>query len=56
MAILVDANTRVVCQGITGRTATFHCARMQSYGTKLVAGVVPVRVDVITSTCPYSTA
>ncbi len=41
MAILVDANTRVVCQGITGRTATFHCARMQSYGTKLVAGVVP---------------
>lgn len=41
MAILVDADTRVVCQGITGRTATFHCARMQSYGTKLVAGVVP---------------
>lgn len=41
MAILVDADTRVVCQGLTGRTATFHCARMQSYGTRLVAGVVP---------------
>jgi succinyl-CoA synthetase alpha subunit len=41
MAILVDADTRVICQGMTGRTATFHCSRMLSYGTKLVAGVVP---------------
>lgn len=41
MAILVSAGTRVVCQGLTGRTATFHVARMQSYGTRIVAGVVP---------------
>lgn len=41
MTILVNSETRVLCQGLTGRTATFHCARMQSYGTRLVAGVVP---------------
>lgn len=41
MAILVSADTRVLCQGLTGRTATFHAARMQSYGTRFVAGVVP---------------
>lgn len=41
MTILVNSGTRVICQGLTGRTATFHAARMQSYGTPLVAGVVP---------------
>ncbi len=41
MAILVGPETKVICQGITGRTATFHCGRMQSYGTNLVGGVVP---------------
>lgn len=41
MAILVTPETKVMCQGLTGRAATFHCARMLSYGTKLVAGVVP---------------
>ncbi len=41
MAILLSSDTRVMCQGLTGRAATFHCARMQSYGTNLVAGVVP---------------
>lgn len=41
MAILVSAGMRVLCQGLTGRTATFHVARMQSYGTKFVGGVVP---------------
>lgn len=41
MAILVTPETRVMCQGLTGRAATFHCARMLSYGTRLVAGVVP---------------
>lgn len=41
MAILIGPETRVVCQGLTGRTATFHCARMMSYGTQMVAGVVP---------------
>lgn len=41
MAILVGPDTKVICQGMTGRTATFHCARMLSYGTDIVAGVVP---------------
>ncbi|MGD9784613.1 MAG: succinate--CoA ligase subunit alpha [Hyphomicrobiaceae bacterium] len=41
MAILVTPDTKVLCQGLTGRAATFHCGRMLSYGTKLVAGVVP---------------
>ncbi len=41
MAILVDGSTKVLCQGMTGRAATFHCARMQSYGTNLVGGVTP---------------
>src|SRR5512134_6854 len=41
MAILIGPETKVMCQGITGRTATFHCARMLSYGTNLVAGVTP---------------
>ncbi len=41
MAILINPDTKVMCQGLTGRAATFHCGRMLSYGTKLVAGVVP---------------
>ena len=41
MAILITPETKVMCQGLTGRAATFHCGRMLSYGTKLVAGVVP---------------
>jgi succinyl-CoA synthetase alpha subunit len=41
VAILITSETKVLCQGMTGRAATFHCGRMQSYGTKLVAGVTP---------------
>lgn len=41
MSILVDENTRVVIQGITGRDGSFHRARMLEYGTKVVAGVTP---------------
>ncbi len=41
MAILVGPDTKVICQGFTGRAATFHCARMLSYGTNIVGGVVP---------------
>jgi succinyl-CoA synthetase alpha subunit len=43
MAILVDRSTRVVVQGITGREGTFHTEQMQTYGTDVVAGVVPGR-------------
>jgi len=41
MAILVDAATTAICQGFTGRTATYHAERMIAYGTRLVAGVTP---------------
>ena len=41
MAILVNDNTRVVCQGITGGAGSFHCRQMLDYGTKLVAGCTP---------------
>ncbi|MDP2304555.1 MAG: succinate--CoA ligase subunit alpha [Pseudomonadota bacterium] len=41
MAILVDSNTRLVCQGITGSAGAFHCGQMLAYGTQLVAGVTP---------------
>ena len=41
MAILVDRNTRLLCQGITGSAGTFHCQQMMQYGTKLVGGVTP---------------
>ncbi|MBC7188412.1 MAG: succinate--CoA ligase subunit alpha [Calditrichaeota bacterium] len=41
MSILVDKNTRVVVQGITGGEGTFHAQQMMAYGTKIVAGVTP---------------
>ncbi len=41
MSILVDKNTRLVVQGITGREGTFHTQQCIAYGTKVVAGVTP---------------
>lgn len=41
MAILVDKDTRLLVQGITGREGEFHAAQMLDYGTKVVAGVTP---------------
>jgi succinyl-CoA synthetase alpha subunit len=41
VSILVDAETRLVVQGITGNEGTFHTLRNRSYGTKVVAGVTP---------------
>jgi succinyl-CoA synthetase alpha subunit len=41
MAILVDKNTRLVVQGITGREGEFHAGQMLDYGTQVVAGVTP---------------
>ncbi|MFO7173696.1 MAG: succinate--CoA ligase subunit alpha [Bacillota bacterium] len=39
MAVIIDENTRVVVQGITGNQGSFHTAQMLAYGTKVVAGV-----------------
>src|SRR3954464_8978482 len=41
MAILVDKNTKLVVQGLTGREGSFHGLRNREYGTDLVAGVTP---------------
>ena len=41
MSILINKDTRVVCQGITGQAGSFHTEQMLEYGTKLVAGVTP---------------
>jgi succinyl-CoA synthetase alpha subunit len=41
MSILIDANTKVIVQGITGRDGSFHALSMREYGTKVVAGVTP---------------
>ena len=41
MAVLVDENTKVICQGITGSQGTFHSEQAIAYGTKMVAGVTP---------------
>lgn len=41
MAILVDKNTKVICQGITGAQGTFHTKHAKAYGTQIVGGVTP---------------
>ena len=41
MSILIDENTKVIVQGITGRDGSFHTRGMLDYGTKVVAGVTP---------------
>jgi len=41
MAILVDASTRVICQGFTGAQGTFHSEQAIAYGTKMTGGVTP---------------
>ncbi len=43
MSVLVDKDTRVICQGFTGRQGTFHSEQCLEYGTKLVGGVTPGR-------------
>src|SRR5215471_10642232 len=41
MSILIDANTKVICQGFTGKNGTFHSEAAIAYGTKMVGGVSP---------------
>ena len=41
MAVLIDRNTRLIVQGLTGREGTFHAKQAAAYGTKVVGGVTP---------------
>ena len=41
MSVLVDKNSRVIVQGLTGKEGTFHAGQMIEYGTNIVAGVTP---------------
>jgi succinyl-CoA synthetase alpha subunit len=41
MSILIDKNTKVICQGITGSQGTFHTKQSKAYGSKIVGGVTP---------------
>lgn len=52
MSILVDKETRVIAQGITGNFGTFHSQRMIEYGTKVVAGVTPNKGGMVVNGVP----
>ena len=54
MSILVNKNTKVITQGMTGATGTFHTEAALAYGTRMVGGVTPARAAPPTSACPTS--
>ena len=52
MSILVDKNTKVICQGITGKAGSFHSLKCLEYGTQLVGGVTPKKGGTFVESIP----
>ena len=52
MSILIDKNTKVICQGITGKAGSFHAQKCLEYGTRLVGGVTPKKGGALVGTIP----
>lgn len=52
MSILVNKNTKVICQGITGKAGSFHSQQCLEYGTKLVGGVTPKKGGTFVGSIP----
>ena len=52
MSILVNRDTKVICQGITGKAGSFHALGCQEYGTKMVGGVTPGKGGTLVGTIP----
>ena len=53
MSILINKNTKVICQGFTGTHGTFHSEQALRYGTKLVGGVTPKKEGKYISIYPF---
>jgi succinyl-CoA synthetase alpha subunit len=51
-AVFVDKNTRVICQGITGKNGTFHTEQAVEYGTKMVSLSLSLYMYIIDFLCP----
>ena len=55
MSILVNASTKVITQGFTGKNGTFHSEQAMTYGTRLVGGTSPGKGGLSISACRSST-